>query len=164
MGNMFKRTKGKNGAPSTTRNMNTGSVTHTHHAPGRKKGALGQHITKTIKSNGDVYLTETINYGDGSTKRTRTKQNKSRPFGSTTNGKPLRNSSASRVDLLGAAGGGCGAIFALIFLLLGAVVVFPLTVMFIFALPFIYPYILGAVALYFVWKITSEKGDRGDRG
>ena len=131
MGNIYERKRGKNGASSTTRNMNTGSVTHTHHAPGRKKGALGQHITKTVKSNGDVYLTETINYGDGSTKRTRTKQNKSRSFGSyTTNGKPARRSSGNGINLL-AGTSGVGAILGLFLLLFGAVVVFPLTVMFL---------------------------------
>ncbi len=157
MANMFERKRGKNGAPSTTRSMNTGSVTHTHHAPGRKRGSLGQHITKTVKSNGDVYLTETINYGDGSTKRTRTKQNKSRSFGSyTTNGKPVRRSSGKGINLL-AGTSGLGAVLGLVLLLFGAVVVFPLTVMFLFALPYIYPYILGAAALYFVWKFLKKR-------
>ncbi len=159
MANMFERKRGKNGAPSTTRNMNTGSVTHTHHAPGRKSGSLGQHVTKTVKSNGDVYLTETINYGDGSTKRTRTKQNKSRSFGSyTTNGKPARKSSGTTgIDLVGAIGGGpVGMVITLAFLMFCAVVVFPLTVMFLFALPYIYPYILGAIALYILWKYLKK--------
>jgi hypothetical protein len=160
MGNMFERKKGKNGAPSTTRNMNTGSVTHTHHAPGRKQSSLGQHITKTVKSNGDVYLTETITNGDGSTKRTKTKQNKSSSFGSyTTNGKPVRRSSGTNNLNLIAAGGGSfiGAIVGLLFLFFGAVVVFPATVMFIFALPYIYPYLLGAAALYLLWKFVKKR-------
>jgi len=158
MGNIYERKRGKNGAPSTTRNMNTGSVTHTHHAPGRKKGALGQHITKTVKSNGDVYLTETINYGDGSTKRTRTKQNKIRSFGSyTTNGKPARRSSGNAAfNLAAVGGGGLGMVITLAFLMFCAVVVFPLTVMFLFALPYIYPYILGAIALYILWKYLKK--------
>ena len=158
MANMFERKRGKNGAPSTTRNMNTGSVTHTHHAPGRKSGSLGQHVTKTVKSNGDVYLTETINYGDGSTKRNRTKQNKSRSFGSyTTNGKPARTSSGNAAfNLAAVGGGGLGMVITLLFLVFGAVVVFPLTVMFLFALPYIYPYILGAIALYILWKYLKK--------
>jgi hypothetical protein len=158
MGNIYERKKGKNGAPSTTRNMNAGSVTHTHHAPGRKQGALGQHITKTVKSNGDVYLTETINYGDGSTKRTRTKQNKIGSFGAyTSNGKSARKSSGNGINLFAAAGSGLELFLGMMFLIFFCVVIFPATVMLLFALPYIYPYILGAVALYFVWKLLRKK-------
>lgn len=45
-----------------------------------------------------------------------------------------------------------------------AVVIFPLVVMLAFAIGALWPYILGVAVFYIIWKLTSEKGDRGDRG
>lgn len=46
---------------------------------------------------------------------------------------------------------------ALVAWIIFSLVIFPVTVMFIFALPYIFPYILGAVAIYFAWKFLKGR-------
>ncbi len=38
-----------------------------------------------------------------------------------------------------------------------SVIIFPLIVMTLFAIPILFPYILGAVVLYIVWKLIRGK-------
>jgi hypothetical protein len=38
-----------------------------------------------------------------------------------------------------------------------AVIIFPLLVMTLFALPIIFPYLLGAAALYLLWKFVKKR-------
>jgi hypothetical protein len=90
MGNLIQRNRGKRGAPDVTRNLSTGKVTTTYRDP-RKKGSLGLRVTKSHDSNGNVHTTESFNYGGGVTKKSRTKQNKARTFGSSTTSSRTRS-------------------------------------------------------------------------
>lgn len=94
MGNLIQRNRGKRGAPDVTRNLSTGKVTTTYRDP-RKKGSLGLRVTKSHDSNGNVHVTESFNYGGGVTKKSRTKQNKSPTFGSSTTRSRTRSRGSS---------------------------------------------------------------------
>jgi len=48
-------------------------------------------------------------------------------------------------------------LFAVLAWIIFAVVIFPLLVMFIFAIPIILPYVLGAAALYLLWKFVKKR-------
>ena len=99
MGNLIQRNRGKRGAPDVTRNLSTGKVTTTYRDT-RKKGSLGLRVTKSYDNQGNSYTTESFNYGEGVTKKTRRKNNKSSLFSgaSTTSGR-TRRSRGSNVQL-----------------------------------------------------------------
>jgi hypothetical protein len=52
---------------------------------------------------------------------------------------------------------GCLLIALLVGYIIFAVIIFPLLVMTIFALPIIFPYLLGAAALYLLWKFVKKR-------
>lgn len=153
MGNLIQRNRGKKGAPDVTRNLSTGKVTTTYRDP-RKKGSLGLRVTKSHDNKGNVHVTESFNYGGGVTKKTRTKQNKSFSFSSTTSGKTRRrgksaNLSADESLVLIALGGILAGIF-----LLGMAVIWAVNM----AIQYWYitvPCLIGAA--YFFWRGRNEE-------
>ncbi len=52
---------------------------------------------------------------------------------------------------------GCLLLAAVVGWIIFSLVIFPVVVMTAFAIPILFPYIVGAVALYIVWKLIRGK-------